>query len=134
MDFYYRKPVVGYCELVLGTDYTVSNNTITWLRSLNVGERVYASYDVTVTDSTFSLPSVRDIALLGSAAELGSRLYSEGTQEWKLVTQYAERYKEWLDRITKGVWIPDELRALNYWKDVETSSNPQISSVRVYRG
>ncbi len=133
LDFFYRKPVKGYNELLLGQDYSISGSTVTWIRQLNAGERIYATYDVNNADSAFAMPSVGDMVLLGAAAELGSRLYSEATQEWKLVTQYSDRYKAWLTSIGKGEWIPDELRALNYWKEVERKSDANVDSVRNYR-
>ncbi len=133
-DMWYRKPVVGYNELTLGVDYSVSGATITFIVPRTVGERIYASYDTDAANASFALPSIADIVLLGSAAELGSRLYSEGTQEWKLVTGYAERYKDWLDRITKGTWIPDEVRKLLYWNEVERVSESEVTTVRRYRG
>ncbi len=133
-DLWYRKPVVGYNELVLGTDYSISGSTITFIIPRTVGERIYASYDTDPANASYAMPSVADIVLLGSAGELGSRLYSEGTQEWKLVTQYAERYKEWLTKIMAGEWIPDEIRKLNYWTEAERVSSTEVTTVRRYRG
>ncbi len=133
LDFFYRKPVKGYNELIEGTDYSITGSTVTWIRQLENGQRIYASYDVDVSSASFSMPSVADIVYLGAAAELGSRLYSESTQEWELVKQYRDRYKDWLDRITKGVWIPDELRKLNYWNEVERSTGTTVDSKRMYR-
>ncbi len=134
-DYYYRKPVMGYGE-VATADYSLVTSTgvITYNGpAISLGSRVYASYDTDITSVSYALPSAADLVLLGTAAELGSRIYSESTQEWKLVTQYAERYKAALELAGAGKWIPDELRALTYFTELEKDSE-QVSSVRLYRG
>ncbi len=132
-DDWFRKPVIGYNE-VSTSDYTVTLSTgaVSFPAGLSQYERVYASYNVDISSATFSMASLQDITLLGTAGELGSRLYSESTQEWKLVTQYQERYKAAIENMLAGKWIPDELRALTYWTDVERQSDTVVS-VRSYR-
>lgn len=132
-EYYFKKPCKGINELVLNTDYTVSAETVTFTgASLSLGERVFATYDVDLDDEDFAMPSLADISLLGSAAELGSRLYSEGTQEWALVTGYRDRYNAAMAAMKDGAYVPDEMRALSYWVDIEAKSN-QVRSVRMYR-
>ncbi len=143
-EWYYRKPVKGYGELILTTDYTVNATTgaVTLVAGLNAGDRIFATYDTDVTAATYSLPSVADLVLLGTAAELGARLYSDAQQEWKLVEEYRARYRGAFDtpeggftgRALSGTWIPDELRALNHWKEVERDAASGVSSIRMYRG
>ncbi len=142
-DEYFRKPVLGYGE-VATTDYSVAASTgvVSYTGpALGTGCRVYASYNTDITADTFALPSVSDIVLLGAASELGARLFSEGTQEWKLVDEYRSRYRGAFDasdsgvmkRALSGEWLPDELRALTYFVELDRKSE-QVSSVRTYRG
>ncbi len=141
-DEYYRKPVLGWGEVAL-SDYSVTASTgiVSYVGpALGVGARVYATYNTDITADTFALPSVADIVLLGTAAELGARLYSEGSQEWKLVDEYRSRYRGAFDasdsgvmkRALSGEWIPDELRALTYFEELDRKSE-QVASVRIYR-
>lgn len=142
-DFWYRKPVLGYNE-TSGFSLTASTGAVTGLPELNAGDRVYASYDVDVDSASFSMASVKDIVLLGAAAELGSRLYSDAQQEWKLVEEYRSRYRGSMQptnpesgqvgRAMAGTFVPDELRKLSYWNEVERKSEEGVSSVRLYRG
>ncbi len=140
IDDWYRKPTVGFNE---ATSYSITAATgaITGIPALNVGERVYATYDIDVSSASYSLPSVADLVRLGTAAELGARLYSDAQQEWKLVDDYRTRYRGafesseggQLGRALKGTWLPDELRALNYWKEIDRKSEAGVSTVRFYR-
>lgn len=130
-DFYTRKPAFGINELS-GYAVTAATGAVTGL-ALNLGDRLFASYDVDVDSASFSLPSVADVVAMGTAAECGGRLYSEGMNEWKLVEQYRTDFAAMLERITDGEWVPDELRSLRYWTDVERKSD-EVRSVRLYRG
>jgi len=143
-EWYYKKPVKGYGELRLTTDYTVTvaSGAVVLLNALTEGERIYASYDTDTTSASYSLPSVADLVLLGAAAEMGARLYSDAQQEWKLVEEYRSRYRGAFEsveggmsgRALAGTWIPDEIRALTYWNEVERDGDTGVSSVRMYRG
>ncbi len=130
LDDLYRKPVMGVNEIPAG-NYSESSEVITYPSGLSLGQRVFASYDVDM--DSVEMPSMADVVLLGTAAELGSRLYSDATQEWKLVATYAENYKTHMAMIFEGKWIPDEIRALNYFNEVERKSDSGVSSVRLYR-
>lgn len=143
-DFWYRKPVLGYNEET-GFSLNATTGAVTALRELNAGERVFASYDVDVDNAAFSMPSVKDIVVLGAAAELGSRLYSDASQEWKLVDEYRSRYRGAMQstpgqeggtmgRALAGTFVPDELRKLTYWSEVERKSDEGVGSFRRYRG
>lgn len=130
-EWVYRKPGKGVNELT-GYSVTASTGAITGL-SLSTGDRLYATYDVDVDSASYSLASVADIMLLGVAAELGSNLYTEGTQEWKAVTEYRDRYNKWLEALREGAWVPDELRKLTYWTEIERTSS-EVKSVPWSRG
>ncbi len=141
-DIWYKKPVLGSNELS-GYAVTAATGAITGLPALSVGDRVYASYYVDVDSSSFSMPSVKDIVLLGAASELGARLYSDAMQEWKLVSDYKDRYRGsfvaaaneqgQLGRAFAGTFVPDELRKLTYWTEVERVSDTEFGSARLYR-
>lgn len=129
-DEYTRKPRFGILETT-GWTLTASTGAITGL-SLSLGDRLYASYNVDVDSVSFSMPSLADLVVLGTAAEMGARLYSAGTEEWKLVEEYRTRYAAQMTTAREGAWIPDELRKLRYWSELERSSE-EVRSVRLYR-
>lgn len=142
-DWYLRGPVPGLNEVPTGNysvNVTTGVVTLSGL-SLSAGERVFASYDVDIDAATFSLPSVAYLVILGAASELGAVLFSTGAQEWKLVEDYRERYRGRyvvqeggaMAKAFAGNWIPDELRRLNYWKEVERSGGGQWGTVRLDR-
>ena len=112
----------------------VATGVITLTTALTVYQLVYASYTVDVNVAAYSVPSLAEIAVLGAGAELGARLYTSATQEWALVVDYKTRYTAWLDRMVKGEWVPDELRFMRWWKEVERVDVAAPSSVRMYRG
>lgn len=128
---YYRKPRKGYNELS-GYSVTAATGAVTAITALSLGDRLYATYDVDTDNASISMPSVADLVYLGTAAEVGARLYSEGTQEWKLVEEYRARFAARMTEAREGRWIPDELRKLNFWEEVERGSD-QVTSVRFYR-
>ncbi len=116
--------------------FTVNATTgvVTLVTGMQVNDIAYASYVVDVMAAAYSVPSLAEIAVLGAGAELGARLYSAGNQEWKLVEDYRTRYTDWLKRIVEGSWIPDELRYMRWWKEVERVDEKAPASVRLYRG
>ena len=136
-DYAFRRPVKGLLELA-STDYSVTYSTGAILlggtisAGLNLGERIYASYDVDVDNAAFSMPSLADVLCYGAGAEVGSKLYSEGTAQWALVKDYRERYAGIVTAIAAGEWVPDELRRLRYWEDLQPK-NSEIKSARIHR-
>jgi hypothetical protein len=118
----------------------VSGQTVTLTSGLSRGDRVFATYEIDPENVTFSWPSCADLVIYGAAAELGARLFSEGTQQWELVKEYKEKYQGIVEeggalaRAREGAWVPDELRTLKFWKDIERSESKSFDSVRRYRG
>ena len=142
-DWAFRAPVRGFNEIP-AANYTINLTTgaiALQSISLTAGERVFASYDVDVTVAAFAMPSLGDMVVLGTAAELGKRLYSDGQQEWTLVSEYRDRYRGQfvnkeggaISKAFAGDFVPDELRALTYWAPVERTSS-EVASIRVFRG
>ena len=134
-DVYYRPPTLGYFELP-STQYSVNatSGLITYTGpAVSVGATLYASYTVDTDNAAFASPMLGQIAMLGAAAELGERLYSQGTQEWALVTQYRERFKALLLQLQEGLLIPDEVRRLDHYTPVEPLDG-SVMSVRLFRG
>lgn len=111
-----------------------SNGLVTLSAALNKNDQVYASYDADVNAAAFSMPSLARMALRGAASELGSRLYSEANQEWLLVEKYALSFKESLDALSAGSWIPEETRFLKWWSEPEKNTGNGVQSVPIYRG
>lgn len=132
---WFRPPTIGFLEAPTA-DYVVTASTgaISYTgRAVNLGERVFASYSVDVDNAAFSSLMLGQVAVLGASAELGELLYSQGTQEWALVTQYRERYQSLMDQLKDGSLIPDEVRKLKYFTEVERTNN-EVRSVRFLRG
>lgn len=118
------------------TLYSVNptSGVVTFTTGAQVNDQVFASYDVDATSASFSMPSLGRLAIRGAAAELGSRLFSEANQEWLLVEKYEKSFQDDLDALAAGTWIPEELRYLKWWKELEKSSPGGASSIRLYRG
>ncbi len=131
-DAFTRKPRFGVNELT-GYTLTAATGAIADITALAVGERLFASYNVNVDAATFAMSSVADLVILGTASELGARLYSHDMQEWKLVEEYRTRFATQMAGARAGEWIPDELRKLRYWTELERTSD-DVRSVRLYRG
>ncbi len=132
---YYRAPEKGVMEMAT-TDYSVNATTgaVTYSgAALNIGSRIYASYDVDMDNAVFSLLSLADAVVLGTASALGSKLYSDNLQQWQLVKDYQARYAAKISMLLDGKLIPDEVRRLNYYQDVERAS-PQWGTVNMLRG
>ncbi len=112
----------------------VATGVVTLVAPMQVNDLAYASYVVDVMAAAYAVPSLAEIAVLGAGAELGARLYSAGNQEWKLVEDYRTRYTDWLKRMVEGAWIPDELRYMRWWQEVERVDEKAATSTRMYRG
>lgn len=133
---FYKPPTKGYFEIA-STDFSVNAATgvctYTGAQAVQLGDRIYATYDVDTDNASFALPQLSLVSILGASAEMGERLYSQNTQEWALVTQYRTRFAAMIELIRAGTLIPDEVRKLNYWQDIERVNN-EVKSVRLGRG
>lgn len=129
------RPQPGYGETV-GFSLTVATGAISNIApALTEGAYLYASYKVDVESASYSLPSLRDIALYGAAAELGARIYSIGRQEeWALVEAYRGEWETALEQMSKAGWVPPELRALEWYRELEPATSSGIVSVDFRRG
>jgi hypothetical protein len=130
------KPTRGYNEVAV-TDYSVTaaSGAITYSgATIALGSAVYASYKTDMDAATYSSPMLKQIAILGAAAELGARLFTQNAQEWGLVTEYRNRYNAMILALREGSLIPDEIRRLAYWKEIERSGSSAGGSVRMRRG
>ncbi len=132
-----EEPVWDESEL---TVTSVVGQVVTLTNGLARGDRIFATYEIDPENVAFSWTSCADLVIYGAAAELGARLFSEGTQQWELVKEYKEKYQGIvpeggaLARAREGTWVPDELRTLKFWKDIDRSQAKTLDSVRRYRG
>lgn len=110
-----------------------STGVVTLTQALVADDVVYATYQADVTNAAFSMPSLARLVVRGAAAELGDKLYTESTQEWALVERYRKGFDDDLEALMAGTLVPDELRALRWWQEVDRTG-PNISSVRLFRG
>lgn len=124
-SYFYKKPMLGLGE-VASTDFavTVATGAVVLSGSVNLGlgERVFATYDTNYDAAGFSLASLADAVVLGSAVEFGNSLYTESSQKWDLVSGYEKEWNGTLAALRSGLLIPDELRRLNHYKEVERTS------------
>jgi hypothetical protein len=95
---------------------------------------VFASLDVDVTSEDYALTSLANIVEGGASAELGEKLYSRATEEWKLVDRFSGEFAEAIESTNKGERVPPELRMLRWWQEVEKTQANRPGSVRMYRG
>ena len=135
-SYYYQAPQNGLNEVSTSSyAVTASTGAITYSgTALTAGNKVYASYNVDMDNASFSCAALGNIVLLGAAAELGEQLYSQSTQEWLLVTQYRTRYNELMELLRKGELVPDEIRRLTYYQEIERSGGGDVYSVDLSRG
>jgi hypothetical protein len=110
-----------------------SAGLVTLNRAMSANDVVYATYRADTTNASYAFPSLARIAVRGAAAELGARLYTDGTQSWDLVKRYAEQFSMALENLRAGTLIPDEIRLMRWFSEVERASN-QGGSIRISRG
>ena len=139
LDAYYKPPNKGWLE-VAANCLTVNNATgaITYTptggaSAINTGDRVYATYDVDSDNAAFSVNQLQQIVIMGAAAELGPLLYSESQQDWALVKMYGERYAGFLKDLQESKLIPDEVRKLSHWQEIEPTGR-EAKNFRINRG
>lgn len=95
----------------------LATGAVTLAQPLALGEQVYVSAEVDTASASYSLPSLARLAARGAAGELGARLYSDQTNEWKLVTILRQDFVDGLNLLAAGKLIPDEVRLARYWTD-----------------
>ena len=118
------------------TKYSINYTTglVTLTTAMVANDQLYSTYDVDANNASFTAASLARMAVRGAASELGSRLYSEANQEWLLVDKYESSFKESIDALSDGSWIPEELRFLKWWKEVERTTPGSAASIRLPRG
>lgn len=112
------------------TDATGAIDLSSLSPALEAGEIVFATYETDT--SSWTIPSLKDKIILGAAAELGGRLFARETTEWDLVTQYRERWIAWKEDAAAGKWVPDELRKMRWFREVDKPRS--MGSIRIGRG
>lgn len=110
-----------------------ATGVVTLASGLILNDQVFVSYEADTSSGSFTAPSLGRLAVRGAAAELGSRLYSESNQEWKLVDAYRQAFLTDLEALRTGALIPDEIRARVYWSE-PTPRSSQVGSVVLHRG
>ncbi len=123
----------GITELAAASFSVVLATGVVATPALVVEDQVYASYQVDTGHASFSVPSLARLAVRGAAAEVGDKLFSEANQEWALVERYRDSFDADLAAFKDGTMVPDELRAMRWWSEVDRSG-PGLTSVRLFRG
>ena len=141
----YPKPRMMYETMIgpsgrveLEEDYwsiNYSTGLITLTEALESQMQSLVTYETDVNAATFSVQSLARLAARGAAAEVGARLFSEGSQEWLLVTKYSEGFDADLKALHEGRLVPEEIRRLRFWSEVSPSGGQgaQAGSVRFGR-
>ena len=139
LEAYYKPPSKGWLEVDASClSVTASTGAIVYTpvggnAAINLGDRVYATYDVDSDNASFSVNQLQQIVIMGAAAEIGPFLYSESQQGWGLVDSYKARYAGFLKDLAEGKLIPDEVRKLSHWQEIEPTGK-EAKSFRLNRG
>lgn len=112
---------------------SLSTGVVTLVNALAADEVVYVSAEVDTESASYSAPSIARMVCVGAAGQLGEVIYSEGTQEWRLVEMYRTAFNDYLTGLRNGSVIPDEIRRARYWASPVPSSG-QGGSVELVRG
>ncbi len=127
------KPQPGVAEEA-GYTLNIATGAITVITpALGANDLVYASYQVDVENTAFSIGGLADVVIYGAAADLGAKLYTEGSQAWELVETYRKRWESALEALRDGTLVPDELRAMRWWTEVDRATS-QIRTIDLLRG
>jgi hypothetical protein len=132
----FQDPIAGWPDDLTETDdYSVNATTgvVTLVTGLTADDQVFGTWKANQDAATFAADSLARLALRGAAAELGARLFSEATQEWKLVDAYRGVWTATLDAFRRGLKVPDELRRLSWWTPLERRQPGGLTIVRSFR-
>lgn len=113
--------------------FTVTSTGVTLASGLARNEQVFASWDVTVDDAAYSVPSVADWVELGAAAMLGPKVYAQATAQWEYVSAMVAEWTDLLEALGKGAVTPADLRTVRWWRAPERAQDNTVGSVRRYR-
>jgi len=107
---------------------TANGNQITITDLPTSSQAVYVSYDI---DPDFLvISSLKKLLRDTVACTLGSKLYSDGTSEWKLVERYCEASKMFMEKMMNKNWAPSEFARLSFLNPIKNSA---FTSHRVIR-
>ncbi len=119
MQYEVRNGPAGRIEIdVSEWSINYTSGLITLSDGLESQMQALVSYETDVNAEAFSVASLARLAVRGAAAEVGARLFSEGSQEWLLVTKYAEGFDADLKALHEGRLVPEEIRRLRFWSEV----------------
>lgn len=113
--------------------FTVTATGVTLASGLARNEQVFASWDVTVEDAAYAVPSVADWVETGAAASLGPKVYAQATAQWEYVAGLVAEWTATLAALGAGDVVPADLRTLRWWKAPERAQDNTVGSVRRYR-
>jgi len=114
-------------------DFTVTATGVTLASGLARNEQVFASWDVTVDDAAYLVPSVADWVELGAASVLGPKVYAQATAQWEYVSGLVAEWTDLLEALGEGKVTPADLRQVRWWKAPERAQDNTVGSVRRYR-
>ena len=118
-----------------GTLGSTGNQTLTLTgdtTTLAENEYLFATYVIDPTDATFSLESYGDYVVMAAGYELGSKLFDQETDSWKLVDEYKEQAQAYLDSLQAGGFVDNQIRAMEFCEEVEPAGST-VTTVKRYR-
>ena len=125
-------PTIANQEGTLGG---TGNQTLTITGSqttLLENEYLYITYVIDPSDPTFELESYADYVVYATAYELGSKLFDQETDSWKLVDEYKEIAAAYLTSLEAGGFVDTSIRALEFCNEIDPAG-AEIVSVKKYR-
>jgi hypothetical protein len=136
MEYEVRVGPPGRVELPVDSwsiDYLTG--VVSLSAAMDSQQQALMSYETDISAEAFNIDTLARLAARGAAAEVGARLFSEGSQEWLLVTKYAEGFDADLKALHEGRLVPEEVRRLRFWAEIAPSGGQgaQAGSVRFGR-
>lgn len=110
-----------------------ASGVVTLVDALVDDELVYLSAEVNTDSAGYSVPSIARQVAIGAAGQLGEVLYSEGTQEWRLVEAYRQTFSDYLAGLRAGTIVPSEVRKARFFAEVSPSGS-RGGSIELVRG
>jgi len=125
-------PRIGQCEMDTD-DFSVNVNTgvVTFSPTLDLNERIYASYDLETESTAFAVGSCCDATTALVLADLSALTANEAGDRTPFHSHWRERAKEIRRQLLSGDFIPAELRDRQFYQEIVRKQNRVISRRRV---
>ena len=123
-------------ENLTGSLGGTNNQTLTLTgttTTLTEGQYLLATYVIDPEDSEFTLTSYADYVVYSSAYEIGSKLFYQEIDGWKLVDEYKELAEAYMNQLESNGFVDVTIRNLEFCNEIEPGGS-QIGYARLGRG